>query len=82
MLLQLVLYVDYLMVRAMMIYSRCSLPLSDLFLEDPLTLIICQILLKHLDSKIPSHSRLWTAIAKVGVVRFRHCGTVYLLIYY
>ena len=45
-------------------------------------LITCQILLKHLDCKIPSHSRVWTAIAEVGVVRFRHCGTIYLLIYY
>ena len=39
-------------------------------------------LLKHLDCKIPSHSRVWSAIAEVGVVRFRHCGTIYLLIYY
>ena len=80
--LQLVSCVDYLMVRAVVIYSRRSLPLLHLFLEDPPALIICQILLKHLDCKIPSHSRVWTAIAEVGVVQFHHCGTICLLIYY
>ena len=65
--LQLVFSVDYLMVSAMVIYSRCSLPLLHLLLENLLTLIICQILLKHLDCKIPSHLRVWTAIVEVGM---------------
>ena len=56
------------MVRVVVIYSRFSLTLLHLFLEDPLACIICQILPKHLDCKILLHSGVWIATAKVGMM--------------
>ena len=56
MLLHLVSCVNYLMVKAVIIYSHCSLPLPHLSLEDPPpVLAICWILFLHLDCKIPSY---------------------------
>ena len=50
------------------IYSHFSLTLLQLFLEDPLALIICQILPQHLHCKTLSHSGVWIVTAEVSMV--------------
>ena len=67
-----------------MIYSRFFLTLLHprALLENPLALIICQILPKRLDCKILLHSGLWTVTVEVGMVQFHQYGTLCLLIYY